>query len=75
MPCFTSKSTVGLLFLLGALTILDCSFTDEEVLQEDFKDELARIADIVRPFVHWSVKDLHNEYESISDGISVVSTI
>ena len=25
------------------------------MLQEDFKDEVARIAAIVRPFVHWSV--------------------
>lgn len=28
-------------------------FTDKQVLQPDFKEELGRLVKIMRPFVHW----------------------
>ena len=31
-------------------------FTDKQVLQPDFKDELGRLVKILRPFVHWLVQ-------------------
>lgn len=31
------------------------SFTDEQVLASDFKEEVARMVEVVRPFVHWYV--------------------
>ena len=33
-------------------------FTDKQVLQPDYKDELAGVVRIVRPFVHWYVAGL-----------------
>ena len=30
-------------------------FTDKQVLSASFKDELANVAKIMRPFVHWCV--------------------
>ncbi|KAK7677846.1 hypothetical protein QCA50_019158 [Cerrena zonata] len=44
-------------------------FKDEEVLQEDFKEEVARIASIVRPFVHClnDLMTISNEDEDDGD--------
>ena len=39
-----------------------CSFTDKQVLQPDFKEELGRLVTIMRPFVHWSVLFNHLSY-------------
>ena len=30
-------------------------FTDKQVLSPEFKDELAGVAKVMRPFVHWCV--------------------